>query len=125
MIAYDSNAPITRYGRTFKAWTKRQLIEMTARLPLTKAERALVSYPDMLRYVGSMDGMDHALAIACGGKEADMESMASITQKAQLIGDLVDILIGAYANTDQVQEGDGSDAPFVETEPTGHSLTTD
>lgn len=117
MITYDANAPITRFGRTFKAWTKRQLIEMTARLPLTKGERAMVSFSDMMRYVGSIHGMDYALAIACGGKETDMETMASITQKSQIVGELLDIMLGAYAaESDSDQE---PAAPFAETVPTG------
>lgn len=117
MMTYDANAPITRYGHTFKAWTKRQLIDMTARLPLTKGERALVSFSDMMRYVGSIHGMDYALAIACGGKEVDMEKIASINQKADLVGELLDIMLGAYASEAEPEEEPA--APFAETVPTG------
>lgn len=117
MMTYDNNAPISRFGRTFKAWTKRQLLDMTARLPLTKAERALVSYSDMMRYAGSIHGIDHALAIACGGTEAEMERIASISQKSQLVGELIDIMIGAYTAPDETTED--APAPFVETVVSG------
>jgi len=116
MILYDNAAPIERLGRTWKPWTKQQLVAMAARLPLSKIEIALVSYSDIIRYVGSIAGMDHALAVAGGMDEKDVATFASVQQKSEIIGQLIDRVLGAFTSQ---EEGDPQ-PPLAETPKTGH-----
>jgi len=115
-IVLDGAAPIERFGRMWKPWTKKQMIELTAKVPVGKVEQILLSYNDMLRFVTSVRGLEICLAVAGGCKESDVEKLGAGTDRIEIAVALWERFVGEFGSTGN--EGDPS-PPLAGTGSTG------
>jgi len=115
-IALDGAAPIERFGKLWTPWSKRQLIDMTASVPLSKAEQIMLGYGDMIRFIGSIRGLDLALGLAGGITEQQAEQIGQLNERMKLATDLVSRVLGEFADEESEEE---PSLPLAVTVPTG------
>jgi 3-keto-L-gulonate-6-phosphate decarboxylase len=78
-------------------------------------EQVMLSYGDMIRFMGSIRGMDISLAVAGGITEAEVENIGSVRERIKLAGDLMDRMIGEFSG----ESDEEPSPPLAETVPTG------